>query len=153
MPNTYTQIYVQTVFAVKYRNAKLHPDWRKKLYGVIGNIVNQEGCQIIAVNGVHDHIHCFFILKPDISISKVVQLIKGKSSKWINDEGLTHSKFAWQGGYGAFTYGQSQVNDVVKYIQNQELHHKNKTFREEYIKLLQKFKVEYNDAYIFVDLV
>jgi REP element-mobilizing transposase RayT len=152
MPNTYTKIYVQTVFAVKFRDAQLHPDWRKKLFGVIGNTVNQEGCQIIAINGVEDHIHCFFILKPDVAISKIVQLIKGKSSKWINDKGFTTSKFAWQSGYGAFTYGQSQVNDVVKYIQNQELHHKKKTFREEYLKLLEKFDIEYDDAYTFKEI-
>lgn len=152
MPNTYTKIYVQAVFAVKYRNAQLHSDWRKTLFGVIGNIVNQEGCKTITINGVNDHVHCFFIVKPDVSISKILQLIKGNSSKWINDEKLTTTKFSWQSGYGAFTYGQSQVYDVVKYIQNQELHHKKTTFRDEYLKLLEKFEVDYNEEYVFEDL-
>ena len=152
MPNTYTKTYVQAVFAVKYRNAQLHPDWRKNLFGIIGNIINKEGCQTITVNGVDDHVHCLFILKPDVSISKVLQLIKGNSSKWINDQKLTTTKFSWQTGFGAFSYGQSQVSSVIRYIENQELHHKKRTFRDEYLKLLEKFEVEYNEDYVFEEL-
>jgi REP element-mobilizing transposase RayT len=153
MANSYIKIYIQAVFAVKYREAEIHSDWRKSLFGVIGNSINQEGCQTIAINGMHDHVHCFFILKPSVSISKVIQKMKGISSKWVNDQGLTKSKFAWQTGYGAFTYGQSQVNDVVKYILNQELHHKKKTFRDEYLLLLEKFEVEYDEVYVFKELI
>ena len=153
MSNTYTKIYIHAVFAVKYRKAQLHPDWRKNLFGVIGNIVNQEGGNTILINGVHDHVHCFFILKSSMSVSKMMQLIKGNSSKWINAQKLTNSKFSWQSGYGAFSYGQYQVNDVVKYIQNQELHHKKKTFKEEYLLLLEKFEVDYDETYLFKDLI
>lgn len=153
MANSYTKIYVQAIFATKYRNAELNPGWRKTLFGVIGKTINQEGCKTIAINGMHDHVHCFFILKPDIPISKIVQKMKSMSSKWVNDQNLTRNRFAWQSGYGAFTYGQSQVNDVINYIQNQEIHHKKKAFREEYLMFLEKFKVDYDETYVFKDSI
>ena len=149
MANTYHQIYLQTVFAVKYRNADLSKSWRSKLFGVIGSLINETNCKTIIVNGVEDHVHCFVGLKPVVSVSELMKVVKAKSSKYINDHSLTKERFEWQEGYGVFSYGQSQIDRVFKYIQNQELHHKKQTFREEYFEFLKKFKIEYNEPYIF----
>jgi len=153
MANTYHQIYLQTVFAVKYRNAVIRKEWKSKLFGVIGNLINETGCKNIIVNGVEDHVHCFVGLKPVVSVSKMMQIIKAKSSKYINDHSLTTHRFEWQEGYGVFSYAQSQVDRVYKYIQNQETHHKKQTFRNEYLEFLKKFKVEYDEQYIFQELI
>ena len=141
------------VFAVKYRKAKIDKSWGSKLYGVIGNLVNETKCKTIIVNGVEDHVHCFVGLKPVVSVSKMMQIIKAKSSKYINDHSLTTDRFEWQEGYGVFSYGQSQVDRIYKYIQNQETHHKKQTFRNEYLEFLKKFKVEYDEQYIFQELI
>ena len=153
MANTYHQIYLQTVFAVKYRNAVLDKLWRPKIQGVIGNLINETGCKTIIVNGVEDHVHCFLGLKPVVSVSDLVQKVKAKSSKYINDHHLTKDHFEWQEGYGVFSYSQSQIDQVYKYIENQERHHNKQTFREEYLELLIKFKIDYDEKYLFQDLI
>ena len=153
MANTYHQIYIQTVFAVKYRNAVIHKEWRPKLLGVIGNLINEANCKTIIVNGIEDHLHCLIGLKPVISISELMKTVKAKSSKYINDNSLTSGRFEWQEGYGVFSYSQSQVEVVYKYIQNQEAHHSKQTFRDEYLELLKEFKVDYDEQYIFKELV
>jgi len=153
MANTYHQIYIQTVFAVKYRNSVLDPSWRPQLFGVIGNLINENNCKTIIVNGVEDHVHCFLGLKPVVSVSELMKAVKAKSSKYINDHNLTKERFEWQVGYGAFSYSQSQIDNVYKYIQNQEEHHRKRTFREEYLDLLKEFKVAYDEQYIFKELV
>ena len=153
MANTYHQIYLHTVFAVKYRNAVLSKEWRNTIWGVIGNLVNECNCKTIIVNGVEDHVHCFVGLKPIVSVPELMKIVKGKSSKYINDNKLTNDHFEWQDGYGVFSYGQSQVDRVYKYIQNQEAHHKKQTFREEYLEFLKKFKIEYDEQYIFQELI
>jgi len=153
MANTYTQVYVQCVFAVKYGNALIHKEWKPTLLGVIGNLINEAECKTILVNGVEDHVHCFLGLKPTISISELIKGVKAKSSKYINDHELVKSRFEWQEGYGVFSYGHSQIHDVYQYISNQELHHKKQTFREEYLDFLNKFNVPYDEQYIFADLV
>lgn len=153
MANTYHQIYIQTVFAVKYRDAIIEKEWNAKLFGVIGNLINENNCKTIIVNGVEDHVHCFIGLKPVVSVSELMQSVKAKSSKYINDNSLTRKRFEWQEGYGVFSYSQSQVDKVYKYIQNQEAHHKKQTFRDEYLDFLNKFKVPYDDQYIFEDLI
>ena len=152
MANTYHQIYIQTVFAVKYRNAVIEKEWKHQLYAVIGNLINEKKCKTIIVNGVADHEHCFIGLKPPVSVSELMKTVKAKSSKYINDKKLTKSRFEWQKGYGVFSYSQSHIDNVYKYIQNQEEHHKKCTFREEYLDLLKKFKVEYDEQYIFSHL-
>jgi putative transposase len=152
MANTYHQIYLQTVFAVKYRNAVIDKKWRSQLLGVIGNLINEANCKTIIVNGVEDHVHCFLGLKPVVSVSELMKTVKAKSSKYINDHNLTPRKFEWQEGYGAFSYRQSDVDTIFKYIQNQEEHHRIKTFREEYLDLLKEFNVAYDEQYIFQDL-
>jgi putative transposase len=151
--NTYHQIYLQTVFAVKYREAVIEKEWKPTLFAVIGNLINEANCKTIIVNGVADHVHCFIGLKPVVSVSELMKTVKAKSSKYINDNSLTTERFEWQEGYGVFSYSQSQVGKVYKYIQNQEEHHKKQTFRDEYLDFFKKFKVEYDEHYIFQDLI
>ena len=153
MANTYHQIYLQIVFAVKYRKAVIDKTWGKKLHGVIGNLINEANCKTIIVNGVEDHIHCFVGLKPVVSVSELMKTVKAKSSKYINDHSLTKSRFEWQEGYGVFSYSQSHVDKVFKYIQNQEAHHTKQNFRDEYQEFLKKFKIEYDEQYIFQELI
>lgn len=151
MANTYHQVYLQIVFAVKYRNAVLDRSWRPELCKVIGNLINQTQCKTIIVNGVEDHVHCFLGLKPAVSISELMKIVKSKSSKYINDNKLTANRFEWQEGYGVFSYSQSHIDAVYKYILNQEIHHKSKSFRNEYIDLLHAFKIDYDEQYVFYD--
>jgi len=151
--NTYHQIYLQTVFAVKYREAVIENDWKLQLFSVIGNLINEANCKTIIVNGVEDHVHCFLGLKPVVSVSELMKTVKAKSSKYINDHSLTPHRFEWQEGYGVFSYGQSQVDKVYKYIQNQEEHHKNQTFKTEYLAMLKKFNIDYDEQYLFHDLI
>ena len=152
MANTYHQIYLQTVFAVKYRKAVIDKAWSSQLYAVIGNLINESSCKTIIVNGVEDHVHCFIGLKPVVSVSELMKAVKAKSSKYINDHSLTKSRFEWQVGYGVFSYSQSQVDKVYKYILNQEAHHKKQTFRDEYLDFLKKFKIDYDEKYVFKEL-
>jgi putative transposase len=149
MANTYHQIYLQTVFAVKYRNAVLDKSWRSQLFGVIGNLINETRCKTIIVNGVEDHVHCFLGLRPVVSVSDLMKTVKAKSSKYINDHSLTSNRFEWQEGYGVFSYSRKDIDAVYKYIQHQEDHHKTKLFRDEYVELLKDYKVDYDEHYLF----
>ena len=153
MANTYHQIYLQAVFAVKYRKAVLDKSWRPKLQGVIGHLINETGCKTIIVNGIEDHMHCFFGLRPAVSVSEVMKVAKAKSSKYINDHNLTLERFEWQEGFGVFSYRQSDVNQIYNYVQNQEEHHRIKTFKEEYLDLLNEFEINYDEQYIFKELI
>ncbi len=153
MANTYHQIYLQAVFAVKYRNSVINKDWNSRLFGVIGNLINESNCKTIIVNGVEDHVHCFFGLKPVVSVSELIKTVKARSSKYINDNHLTKQRFEWQERYGVFSYSQSSIDSVYKYIQNQEEHHRKQTFKDEYLALLSAFKIEYDEKYVFHDLV
>jgi len=138
---------------VKYRNAVISKDWKSKLFGVIGNLINETNCKTIIVNGVEDHVHCFLGLKPVVSVSELMKTVKAKSSKYINDHKLTPQRFEWQEGYGVFSYSQSQVDKVYGYLLNQEVHHRKQTFREEYLEFLKNFKIEYDEQYIFQELI
>jgi REP element-mobilizing transposase RayT len=153
MANTYHQIYLQTVFAVKYRQAVIQKDWQAELFGVIGNLINEKDCKTIIVNGIEDHVHCFLGLKPVVSVSDLMQTVKAKSSKYINDHLLTPERFEWQDGYGVFSYSQSQIPRVYGYIQRQAEHHKKQTFRDEYLELLKKFKIDFDERYIFQEMI
>lgn len=152
MANTYTQIYIQTVFAVQDRVSLIRPEWKDELYKYITGIVQTNKHKLISINGVSNHIHIFFGYKPHQLIPDLLQDIKGSSSKWINEKGFVKGKFSWQESYGAFSYSHSQINSVVKYIENQEKHHKNQTFREEYEDFLKKFDVSYDTRYILKDI-
>jgi putative transposase len=149
MANTHHQIYLQTVFAVKYREAVIDKAWKNQLLGVIGSLINETGCKNIIVNGVEDHVHCFLGLKPVISISELMKTVKAKSSKFVNDNDLTPHRFEWQDGYGVFSYSQSHIDKVFKYIQNQEEHHKKQTFQDEYLQFLKNFNIDYDEKYLF----
>jgi putative transposase len=153
MANTYHQVYLQMVFAVKYRAAVLDKAWRAQVFAVMGNLINETNCKTIIVNGVEDHVHCFVGLRPVVSISELMKTVKAKSSKYINDHHLTLEKFEWQDGYGVFSYHQSLVDTVFNYIRNQERHHAVQTFAEEYLGLLKEFNVEYDEQYIFHALI
>ncbi|MFG4000600.1 IS200/IS605 family transposase [Flavobacterium aquidurense] len=153
MSNTYHQVYIQAVFAVKYREAIITSDCKSKILSVIGNLINETGCKTLIVNGTEDHVHCLLSLKPTISISELMKIVKGKSSKFINDHQLTKHKFEWQEGYGAFSYSKSHIDAVYKYIANQEEHHKRENFKDEYISLLNKFNVKFDEKYIFEKLL
>jgi len=153
MANTYHQILVQTVFPVKYWDAILEKSWRGELFSVIANLINETGCHTIIINGVEDHVHCFFGLKPSISVSEVMKNTKAKSSKWINESGILEHNFEWQPGFGAFSYSRSQLNQVYQYILKQEKHHENQTFFDEYIGFLNKFEVDYEERYLFSKLI
>ena len=153
MANTYHQMYIQAVFAVKYRKAVLHKDWRKDVFAVIGNLINETGCKTIIVNGIEDHVHCFLGLKPTISISELMKTVKAKSSKYINDNKFLLDRFEWQVGYGVFSYSQSHINRVYKYIENQEAHHNKESFKKEYLKYLEEYKIPFDERYIFEDLI
>ena len=153
MANTYHQIYIQAIFAVKYRKTLLHKEWRDSMFSVMGNLINETGCSNIIVGGVEDHVHCFFGLKPSIALSEVMKTVKSKSSKWLNESNLLTDHFEWQTGYGAFSYSQSQIDNVYQYVKNQEEHHKIHTFKEEYIWFLNHFDIPYDERYIFDDMV
>jgi REP element-mobilizing transposase RayT len=152
MANTYHQLYIQTVFPVKYRRALIQPDWKSELQSVIGNLINESGCKTIIVNGAEDHMHCLIGLKPSISVSDTMKLVKAKSSKWINESGYLLNRFEWQKGFGCFSYSHSHVDAVYHYIRDQEKHHQRISFRDEYISMLKKFEVIYDDRYIFEEL-
>ena len=149
MANTFTQLHIQIVFSVRNRNSLIRDAWREHLHQYITGIVRNKGHKMLAINSMPDHIHIFVGLKPDVSVSDLVRDIKANSSKWINTEKLTGIRFEWQEGYGAFSYGHSQIGDVVSYILNQQEHHKTRTFREEYIDFLHKFDVRYDPEYVF----
>ena len=149
MANTYTQIYLHIVFSVKGRLNLIQKDWKEELHKYICGIVNGKEQKVYAIGGVADHIHILVSIKPNIALSDLVRDIKASSSKWINEKGLVKGKFQWQEGFGAFSYAQSQLDTVIAYINNQEQHHKKKTFRDEYLELLQKFDVGYDEKYLF----
>jgi REP element-mobilizing transposase RayT len=149
MANTYTQIYIQAVFTVQDRISLIRVEWKEELFKYITGIVQHNGHKMIAINGMPDHLHVFIGMKPDQSLSALMQDVKGSSSKWINESGFVRGRFEWQAGFGGFSYGNSQIDAVVKYIQNQEKHHAKKTFLEEYLDFLKKFNVPFNERYIF----
>ena len=149
MANTYTQLHIQAIFSVQNRNSLITKKWKLDLYKYITGIVQGNNHKMLAINGMPDHIHVFFGMRPSQSLSDLMQDIKGNSSKWINDNKLSLGKFSWQEGYGAFSYSKSHVNSVIEYIKNQEVHHKKKTFIQEYHEFLDKFEVEYDERYSF----
>jgi len=152
MPNTYTQIRIHFVFAVKYRASLISNDWKERLHQYITAIVQQNKHKMIQINSMPDHIHLFMGLRPHQSISSLIQNVKSESSKWINSHNVCVHPFAWQEGYGAFSYAKSQVADVVRYVQNQEIHHRKQTFLEEYGKFLTLFEIEWKEQYTFKQL-
>jgi len=149
MADTYTQIYIQYVFAVKGRDNLLDKRWRSEVFKYIAGIISSKGQKPIIVNGVANHVHVFVGLKPNMLIADLIRDIKNNSSNFINDQRFVPGKFAWQEGYGAFSHAHSQLDRVYKYIENQEAHHQKKTFREEYLEMLHAFNIDFKEAYLF----
>ena len=149
MPNTYTQIYIQIVFAVKGRESLISKNNREELHKYIAGILKEKSQKLLAVFCMPDHIHILVSIKPSLSISELVKVIKTSTSGFIKDKKWVKGKFNWQEGYGAFSYSKSQVDNVVKYILNQEEHHAKKSFKDEYLEFLKKFEVEYDEKYLF----
>lgn len=149
MANTYSQIYIQIVFAVCGRENLIRAEWKEELYKYITGIVTNHGQKLIAIGGIADHIHILIGFKPNFEISKLVQEIKANSSRFINQKRLVKGKFSWQEGFGAFSYSRSQLDTVIRYIRNQEQHHAKHSFKEEFIGFLEHFEVEYDENYLF----
>jgi len=153
MANTYTQIHIQLVFAVKYRAAMIQKEWQPRLHQYITGILRQNEHKMLQINSMPDHIHIFIGMRPTQSLSSLVQNVKTESTLWIKKNKFCALPFAWQEGFGAFSYSKSHVDRVIRYIQNQESHHKKETFLDEYHKLLKAFEVEYQEKYIFKEPV
>ncbi len=153
MANSYTQIILHSVFAVKYRQGLIHKAWKHELYDYMSAVLNNMGHKTLNINGVEDHIHILFGMKPTLSISDTMRDVKAHSSKWLNESEKLGTRFAWQDGYGAFSVSKTHLDAVYKYIQNQEEHHQKTAFREEYIRLLKKNDVVFDERWIFEELI
>ncbi|MBK8701378.1 MAG: IS200/IS605 family transposase [Saprospiraceae bacterium] len=149
MAGTYSQLYIQIVFAVKNRQTLIAPSWKDELHKYMSGIITAKEQKSLIVNGMPDHIHAFVGLRPSMRISDLVRDIKNNSANFINDRKLVKGKFSWQEGYGVFSYSHSAVNNVYNYILKQEEHHKKKSFKKEYMALLKKYDIEFKDEYLF----
>ena len=145
MAGTFSQLYIQVVFAVKGRENLLQKPWRDEAFKYMAGIIKEKGQKPIIVNGVADHVHLFIGLKSAMSLSDLIRDFKNNTTNFINDKKFLRGKFSWQEGYGIFSYAHSQLDTVYQYILNQEEHHKKKKFKEEYLDLLQKFEIEYDE--------
>lgn len=149
MAGTFSQIYIQVVFAVKGRDSLIQPDWEEEMYKYISGIVRNKEQKMLAINGMPDHIHFLIGMKPTCCLSDLVREIKKSSNEFVKDKRFSKFKFQWQEGYGAFSYSHSALDNVIGYINNQKEHHKKQSFRDEYKEFLKKFQIEYKDAYLF----
>ncbi len=149
MSDTFSQIYIHIVFAVRGRDSLIHASWEEKLFKYITGIIQNKEQKVLAINGMPDHLHILIGMKPSCCLSDLVREIKKSSNEFIKEGNLTRAKFYWQEGFGAFSYSHSQLDNVINYIMNQKEHHKKKKFREEYVKFLNEFAVEYKDEYLF----
>jgi len=149
MANTFSQIYIQIVFAVSGRQSLIKPEFKEDLFKYVTGIIRNQGQKLIPINGMADHVHVLIGLKPAIALADLVREIKSDSSSFVNENKFVHGRFRWQEGYGGFSYGRSQLNSVVRYIQNQQKHHQRSSFRNEYLTLLRKFDIAFEEKYLF----
>ncbi len=149
MAGTFSQIYIQVVFAVKGRQSLILPQWDEELYKYISGIVKNKEQKLLAINGMPDHIHILIGMKPSCCLSDLVREIKKSSNEFVNEKRFCKSKFSWQEGFGAFSYSYSALDNVIAYIQNQKEHHKKQLFKDEYKEFLDKFQIEHKDEYLF----
>ena len=147
MADTFTQIYIQIVFSVRNRIPLIDPSWEDELYKYISGLIKRKGQKCLTINGIPNHIHIFIGMKPECVLADLVREIKKSANRFIKSRGLIKGPFYWQSGYGAFSYSHSQLDRVIKYINNQKKHHKVVTFEEEYKELLEKYEVKYNPKY------
>jgi putative transposase len=149
MAGTYSQIYIQVVFAVQGRETLLQKPWRDEVFKYMAGIIKAKNQKPIIVNGVTNHVHLFIGLKPAMALSDLVRDVKNNASNFINEQKFVRNKFSWQEGFGSFSYAHSQIRHVYQYILNQEAHHVQKTFKQEYLEFLKKFEIEYDEKYLF----
>lgn len=149
MANTFSQIYIQVVFAVQNRKAQIKPIWEDELFKYITGIVQNKGQKMLAINGTSNHIHFLIGMKPSCSLSDLVREVKKSSNSFIKEKKITQANFNWQEGFGAFSYSQSHLTKVINYIENQKIHHKKRTFKEEYIAMLKAFEIEFDEKFTF----
>ncbi len=149
MANTFSQIYIQTVFAVNGRLSLIRPEFKEELCKYMTGIVRNNGQKLISINGMSDHVHILIGLKPAMALADLVRDIKADSSNFINKKRWVRGKFSWQEGYGAFSYGHSQLDTIIRYIQNQEYHHRRRSFKDEYLAWLKKFEIPFEEKYVF----
>ena len=149
MPNTFTQIHLQVVFTVQNRSCVIRREWQEDLYRYVTGILQNHGHKVLAINGMPDHVHILFGMRPIQALSDLMRHVKGDSSKWINEQRFINGRFSWQEGYGAFSYSKSQIPAVIEYISSQEEHHRHRGFVDEYHALLRKFGVEFEAGYTF----
>jgi REP element-mobilizing transposase RayT len=148
-PDAYTQFYIQLVFAVKNRDAVLNSKIRPRVFEYMSGILTNLKHKAIIINGIHNHVHVFYGMNPKISVSDTIHDLKRSSTLFINQNKLCKCNFSWQEGYGGFSYSKSQVQNVYNYILNQEMHHKKRTFHEEYVEFLQRFDIDFNEKFLF----
>jgi REP element-mobilizing transposase RayT len=149
MADTYSQIYIQTIFAVQSRNAIIQPAWEEELFKYITGIVQNKGQKMLSINGTSNHIHFFIGMKPTCCLSDLIREIKKSSNTFVKERKFTPYNFQWQESFGAFSYGHSQLTDVIQYIKKQKEHHKKQTFKEEYLAFLKAFEIEFKNEYLF----
>lgn len=149
MPNTYTQIYIQVVFAVNGRQSLISPSFKEDLFKYISGTMRNAGQKLIAINGMPDHVHILVGLRPNIALSDFVKDIKVASSRLINDKKWVRGRFNWQEGFGAFSYSHSHLSKVARYIENQQRHHARRSFKDEYLTMLKSFEIEHDNRYLF----
>lgn len=149
MPGTFSQIYIQCVFAVKGRQNFMKKSWREEVYKYMSGIIKNKHQKPIIINGVEDHVHLFIGIRPSIALSDLIRDVKNNSSNYINENKWLSGKFSWQEGFGAFSYAHSQIDQVYQYIKNQEQHHRKRTFREEYIDFLTKYEIPHEERFLF----
>ena len=149
MANTYTQIYIPVVFAVEWRQSLIRPENKEELHKYITGIVRNKGQKMIAINSRPDHLHMLIGMEPDLALSDLVREVKKSSTNFINRSQWVKGRFNWQEGFGAFSYSRSSLDAVVHYIQNQDRHHSERSFKDEYQRLLRKFDVAFDERYLF----
>jgi REP element-mobilizing transposase RayT len=149
MAGTFSQIYIQIVFAVRNRDSLINPTWEEELYKYITGIVQNKGQKMLAINGTTNHIHFLIGMKPTCCLSDLVREVKKSSNTFVKEKKFTKFNFQWQEGFGAFSYSHSALDNVIQYIQKQKEHHKNKSFKDEYLNILNKFEIEFKDEYLF----
>jgi REP element-mobilizing transposase RayT len=149
MANTYSQLYTHLVFAVKGRQSLIQSDWKETLYKYIAGIISNQKQKLMIINGMPDHVHILIGMKPDNSISDLVRDVKSHSSSFIREQGFVKGRFEWQEGFGAFSVSQSQIPKLIVYIQNQETHHKKRSFYSEYLEFLKAYEIDFKPEYLF----
>jgi len=149
MAGTFSQIYIQVIFAVKGRKSLIAPAFEEELYKYITGVIKNKDQKLLAINGMSDHIHILIGMRPTCCLSDLVREVKKSSNEFIKDKKFTKHKFEWQSGYGAFSYSHSSLTQVITYINNQKIHHRKFTFKDEYTALLKKFEIEFKNEYLF----